>query len=149
MEISSPAFSDGGEIPEKYGYKRDNVNPPLKFSGIPAEADSLALVVDDPDAKEPAGKIWDHWLIWNIPPETGGIGEGEQPIGSREGMNDFGDRGYGGPNPPDGEHTYRFKLYALNSELNIKDASEKGELENEMEGHIVEKAELEGTFRPL
>lgn len=149
MDLSSPAFSDGEQIPEKYGYLRDNVNPPLNFSGIPEDAESLVLVVDDPDAEEPAGKIWEHWLIWNIPPETERIGEGEKPIGVREGMNDFGDRGYGGPNPPDGEHTYRFKLYALEGELNINDASEKEDLENAMEGLVLEETVLEGSFRPL
>lgn len=149
MEISSTAFSDGDLLPEKYGYTRDNVNPPVKFSGIPEETESLVLIVDDPDAEEPAGKVWDHWLMWNIPPETERIGEGEEPIGAREGINDFGDRGYGGPNPPDGEHTYRFKLYALDTELELNDVSEKKELEEAMEDHIISEALLKGKFRPL
>ncbi|MFB6174803.1 MAG: YbhB/YbcL family Raf kinase inhibitor-like protein [Candidatus Nanohalobium sp.] len=149
MEISSNAFSDGGRIPEKYGYKRDNIHPPLKFSDIPESAESLAIVVDDPDAKEPAGKIWEHWLIWNISPETTEIDEGQQPIGAREGMNDFGKRGYGGPNPPDGEHVYRFKLYALDRELNINDASDREDLKNETENDIIEKAVLKGSFKPI
>jgi len=149
MNISSPAFSDGGEIPDDYGYSRENVNPPLEFSGVPEEAESLVLIVDDPDAKEPAGKIWDHWLMWNIPVETSNIGEGEKPIGSREGMNDFGERGYGGPHPPDGEHTYRFKLYALDTELDLNDSSEKKDLKKAMDEHIINKALLKGKFRPL
>ena len=149
MDISSPAFSDGDLIPEKYGYKRENVNPPVKFSGVPEETESLVLIADDPDAEEPAGKIWTHWLMWNIPPETEGIGEGEEPIGAREGMNDFGDRGYGVPHPPDGEHTYRFKLYALDTELDLNDASEKEDLEEALEDHIISEALLKGRFRPL
>lgn len=149
MDISSPAFSDGENIPDKYGYSRDNVNPPVNFSDIPEKSVTLVLIVDDPDAEEPAGKIWDHWLIWNIPIETDGIGEGEKPIGAREGINDFGERGYGGPHPPDGEHTYKFKLYALDTELDLNNTSKKKQLKKAMDGHILGKARLKGNFRPL
>lgn len=149
MDISSRAFSDGEEIPEKYGYRRDNVNPPLEFSEIPEEAEVLVLIVDDPDAVEPAGKIWTHWLMWNIPVETEGIGEGEKPIGAIEGKNDFGDKDYGGPNPPDKEHKYRFRLYAVNSQPELDNSAEKEDIEQEIKGQVIEEALLEGTYEPL
>lgn len=148
MDISSTVFSDMDEIPEKYGYREENTNPPVKFSEIPENAESLVLVVDDPDAVEPAGKIWTHWLMYNIPVETTEIGEGEKPIGAEEGKNDYGDREYGGPNPPDREHTYRFKLYALDEELDLNQPVKKQGLEQAMEEHIIEKAKLRGTYEP-
>lgn len=149
MDISSTAFSDIDEIPKNYGYTEENVNPPLEFSDIPEEAESLILIMDDPDAVEPAGKVWTHWLMYNIPIETTEIGEGDKPIGAVEGKNDFGDRDYGGPNPPDREHTYRFKLYALDKELELNQPVKKEDLEEAMENHIMEKALLRGTFKPL
>lgn len=149
MDISSPAFSDGGSIPEKYGYTEENVNPPLKFSEISEEAETLVLIVDDPDAVEPAGKVWVHWLMWNISAETESIGEDEIPIGVTEGKTDFGERGYGGPNPPDGKHFYRFQLFALDTELELDPSSERKELEDAMEGHVIEEASVEGSFSPL
>lgn len=147
MRLTSPAFEDGGEIPEKYGYTRENVNPPLEIKGVPGSVDSLALIMDDPDAMEPAGKIWVHWTAWNIPADKEKIGEGES-LGT-EGMTDFRDVGYGGPNPPDGEHTYVFRLYALDSELDLMAGASREELEQAMQGHIVAETELEGRFHPL
>lgn len=148
MRLISPAFDDGGEMPEKYGYTRENVNPPLEFEDVPGDAESLVLLVDDPDAVEPAGKIWDHWTVWNIPPGAS-IGEGSIPGEAVEGMTDFRDTGYGGPNPPDGEHTYRFRAYALDTTLDLDSEATKDDVIDAMEGHVVEKAELEGTFSPL
>lgn len=149
MDISSTAFSDMGEIPEKYGYRKENVNPPLEFSDIPENAETLVLIVDDPDAVEPAGRIWTHWLMYNIPTATTEIGEDEKPIGAEEGKNDFGDREYGGPNPPDRKHSYRFKLYALDKELDLNQPVKKEDLEQAMEDHIIEKALHRGTYTPL
>ncbi len=91
LTLESPAFDDGERIPEEYGYTETNVNPPLEIDGVPDDADSLALVVDDPDAKEPAGTVWDHWIVWNVPPETGTIPEAWDPDDATEGTNDYGD----------------------------------------------------------
>ncbi len=148
LDLSSPEFSHGEAIPKKYGYTEENVNPPLEISGVPEGTESLALVMDDPDAIEPAGKVWDHWVVWNIEPNTSQIGEDEIPPGSVEGKNDYGERGYGGPNPPDKEHTYRFKLYALDDTVDLPPKSTKEKLEKEMEDHIIEKTVLEGTYSP-
>ena len=148
LKLSSPEFSHGEKIPRKYGYKQKNVNPQLEIDGVPSETKSLALVMDDPDAVEPAGKVWDHWVVWNIEPNTSQIGEDETPPGAVEGKNDYGDWGYGGPNPPDKEHTYRFKLYALDTTINLRRNSKKEDLEEAMEGHIIEKTVLEGTYAP-
>jgi len=105
LELSSPAFSDGDEIPRKHGYKQGNVSPPLKVSGVPSGAQSLALIMDDPDAKAAVGKLWVHWVIWNIDPKVDSIGEGKKPSGSVEGKTDFGESRYGGPAPPDYQST--------------------------------------------
>lgn len=147
MRITSPAFEDGGDIPERHGYTRENVNPVLEISEVPDEAETLALIMDDPDAMEPAGKIWVHWNLWNIPVDTSKIGESEPP--GVEGMTDFRDTGYGGPNPPDGEHTYVFRLYALDTELDLREGASRDELENAMENHVIEETELRGNFSPI
>jgi len=150
MELSSPAFRDGDPIPRKYGYTADNVNPPLELSSSPAEAESLALVVDDPDALEPAGKVWRHWLVWNIDPTRKRIPEdwSTDTAAAVEGENDYGETAYGGPNPPDGEHTYRFRLFALDAELDVPAGSTLDDLERAMEGHVLEEAVYEGTYAP-
>jgi hypothetical protein len=148
MRLSSPAFDDGDPIPERHGYDFENVSPPLSVSGVPDEAVSLALIVDDPDATEPAGKVWDHWVVWNVDPETTGIGAGETPAGAVEGRNDFGETGYGGPKPPDREHTYVFELLALDTELALDRGSTKAELRAATEGDVLATAELRGTFEP-
>lgn len=148
LKLKSPEFKDGERIPRKYGYEENDINPPLEISGVPGEAESLALVMDDPDAIEPAGKVWDHWVIWNIEPNTSQIGEDETPPGAVEGKNDYGGQGYGGPNPPDKEHTYKFKLYALDTTIDLPRNSKKDELEEKMEGHILDKTLLEGTYTP-
>ena len=143
LKLTSSAFSDGGEIPREYGYKNGNKVPPLTVSGIPEGTKSLALIMDDPDAMEPAGKVWVHWVAWNIEPTTT-----ELENLTTEGMTDFGEVGYGGPAPPDKRHTYVFKLYALDSELDLPDKSTKADVEKAMEGHIIEQATLEGTYAP-
>lgn len=150
FELTSPAFGDGGPIPREYGYAERNVNPPLRVAGVPDEAVSLALVVDDPDAAEPAGKVWDHWLVWNIPAETAEIPEDWDPgsVGASEGQNDFGESGYGGPNPPDGEHTYEFHLYALDATLDLRASAGREAFEDGATGHLVASTGLSGTYAP-
>lgn len=147
MKLTSPAFKDGGQIPERHSYIRENVNPELEIEDIPEEAESLVLIMDDPDAVEPAGKIWLHWTLWNISADTKIIGEDEAP--GVEGTTDFRDTGYGGPNPPDGEHTYVFRLYALNTELDLEEGATRDELEKTMEGKVVGETELKGDFKPI
>ena len=148
LKLRSPAFEHGERIPRKYGYEEEDVNPPLEINGVPEGTRSLVLIMDDPDAVKPAGKVWDHWVVWNIEPNTSEIGEDETPPGSIEGKNDYGKRGYGGPNPPDGEHTYKFKLYALDTMLDVRSNTKKDEIEKEMDGHLIEKTVLEGTYAP-
>jgi len=155
MELTSPAFSDGGEIPRECGYKHGNKVPPLKIDCAYTRIKSLALIMDDPDAMGAVGKIWVHWIIWNIHPDCPGIAEdgfliSDGPIieDTQEGMTDFGEVGYGGPAPPDKRHTYVFKLYALNIELDLPSESTKADVEKAMEGHILEHTILEGTYAP-
>jgi len=150
LKLTSSAFSDGGEIPREYGYKNGNKVPPLTVSGSPAVPESLALIMDDPDAMGAVGKVWLHWLEWNIIPNT--LDYSFFDLSHREdhfvGVNDFGEEGYGGPAPPDKRHTYVFKLYALDSELDLPDKSTKADVEKAMEGHIVDQATLSGTYAP-
>jgi len=148
LSITSSAFTSGGEIPKKYGYKNDNVSPPIKIRGIPSDANSLALIMDDPDAMKAVGRVWVHWVIWNIDPTISEISEGSSPSGSVEGKTDFGEIGYGGPAPPDKKHTYIFKLFALKTKLDLKKGSTKAQLEEEMKGQILDQAILKGTFAP-
>ncbi|MFB6079745.1 MAG: YbhB/YbcL family Raf kinase inhibitor-like protein [Haloferacaceae archaeon] len=149
LELSSPAFDDGEPIPEKHGHDAANVSPPLSVSGVPDDAETLALVVDDPDARDPAGTVWDHWIVWNVPPDAS-IPEGWDPTadGAVEGTNDFGERGYGGPAPPDREHTYRFGLYALDATLDLPPTADADDLRDAMAGHVLAEATLEGTYAP-
>ncbi|TYL36268.1 YbhB/YbcL family Raf kinase inhibitor-like protein [Natronococcus pandeyae] len=146
LTLSSPEFDDGERIPDQYGYDAANVNPPLEIDGVPDEAESLALIVDDPDAVEPAGKVWDHWVVWNIPPETTTIPEDWEPDEAMEGTNDFGETGYGGPSPPDREHTYRFELYALDTTLDLESETDADALESAIDGHVLAQTQFEGTY---
>lgn len=148
ITLASPAFNSGGEIPKKYGYKYDNLSPPLQISSIPSDAKSLALVMDDPDAMGAVGKVWVHWVLWNIEPSITDISEGSTPSGSIEGKTDFGEIGYGGPAPPDKKHTYVFKLYALKTKLELPEGSTKAELEKTMSDQIISQVSLKGTFTP-
>ena len=147
LKLTSSAFSDGGEIPRECGYKNGNKVPPLTVSGIPEGTKSLALIMDDPDAMEPAGKVWVHWVAWNIEPTTTEL-ENLTTEGMTEGMTDFGEVGYGGPAPPDKRHTYVFKLYALDIELDLPLKSTKADVEKAMEGHIIDQTQLTGTYAP-
>jgi len=143
MNLESPVFSNNGNIPSKYSCRGENINPPLKISGVPQKAKSLVLIVDDPDA--PRG-TWVHWTVWNISPKTIEIQEDSVPEGAVEGMTDFGKPGYGGPCPPSGTHHYFFKLFALNTTLDISSSSRIQDLEKAMAGHILDKAQLIGLY---
>ena len=142
LKLTSSAFSDGDEIPRECGYKNGNKQPPLTVSGVPEGTKSLALIMDDPDAMGAVGKVWVHWVAWNIEPTT------ELENLTTEGMTDFGEVGYGGPAPPDKRHTYVFKLYALDGILDLSSESTKADVEKAMEGHIIEQATLTGTYAP-
>lgn len=149
LRLSSPAFEDGAEIPRRHGYKGGNAPPPLEFFGVPDGCRSLALVVDDPDALKPAGRVWVHWIVWNMPPDAGRVGGAASlPGGAAEGLTDFGSTGYGGPAPPDGRHTYVFTLYALDAQLGLAAGSDRAALEAALEGHVIERAVLTGTYAP-
>jgi len=148
FELQSSKFSGGDEIPKKYGYKNDNVNPPLTIKGVPPEAKSLTLIMDDPDAQAAVGKVWVHWVISNIEPTTTEIPESSTLSNIVEGKNDFGELGYGGPAPPDKRHTYIFKLYALDSKLELQKGATKAEVESAMKGHVIEQTTLKGTYAP-
>lgn len=146
MELSSTAFAQGQPIPSKYSCDGQNVNPPLAISGVPSGAKSLALIMDDPDVPAAAGvKVWDHWVVFNMSPALSSIGENEQPPGVR-GKGTRGSLQYGGPCPPDREHRYFFKLYALDTMLDLKEGATKTELESAMSGRIIEQAELMGMY---
>ena len=141
LSVESPAFENNKLIPAKYTCDGDDVNPPLVIEGIPEEAKTLALIVDDPDA--PMG-TWDHWIMWNIPP-TGKIEENMVP--GTEGLNTYGRHAYGGPCPPYGTHRYFFKVYALDTKLTLNPDSKKKDVEKAMESHILAKGELVGLYR--
>jgi Raf kinase inhibitor-like YbhB/YbcL family protein len=149
MKILSPAFEDGKKIPSKYTADGINVSPPLEWKSVPDETNSLALICDDPDA--PA-KTWVHWVIFNLPAHLTGLPENVSPVtvlpdGAKQGKNDFGKIGYGGPAPPSGTHRYYFKLYALDTQLKCESIITKKELLAEMEGHILAEAQTIGTYQ--
>lgn len=140
----TPARGDENSyIPIRYSCKGSDISPQLDIEGIPDDTKSLVLIMDDPDA--PSG-MFVHWVVWNIPPDTELISEGESPPGI-QGMTDFHKRGYGGPCPPSDIHRYYFKLYALDTTLDISTNSTKKDVESAMQGHIIEKAELIGLFK--
>ncbi|MFC1647680.1 YbhB/YbcL family Raf kinase inhibitor-like protein [Patescibacteria group bacterium] len=143
MKISSSAFENEGEIPSKYTCDGENVNPSLDFADVPEGTKTLALIVDDPDA--PVG-IWVHWLVWNIDPNTTKINENSLPKGASEGTSSFGSVGYGGPCPPSGTHRYQFKLFALDTEIDMESSNDKAALESRMEGHIIDKVMYMGKY---
>ena len=153
LQLTSPAFSHGDEIPRKCGYKNGNSSPPLTIQmGESSDTKSFSLIMDDPDAMGAVGKVWVHWVTWNIAPAEPnglfGVGWNTKFNGAIEGMTDFGEVGYGGPAPPDKRHTYVFKLYALDTKLDLPDKSAKADVEKAMEGHIVGQATLTGTYAP-
>jgi Raf kinase inhibitor-like YbhB/YbcL family protein len=153
MLLTSPAFSHQRGIPARYTCDDDDLSPPLEWSGVPAAAASLALIVDDPDAPDPEmpRMTWVHWVLYNIPVSAGGLRENighDLPAGTQEGLNDWKKTGYGGPCPPIGRHRYFFKLYALDAMLpNLGPKATKKDLEAAMRGHVIEWAELVGTYQ--
>ena len=141
MKITSPEFKNNGFMPKKFTCQGQNVNPELLIEGIPSKTKSLALIVEDPDASI---GTWTHWAVYNMPLATN-IEEDSVP--GDLAMNDFRRKEYGGPCPPSGTHRYFFKLYALDTELDLQQDAGKRELERAMEGHILEKAEIAGLYK--
>jgi len=137
LSIISTDFEEGGEIPKNCGYKHGNKKPELDFMGMENEPFPWAMIMDDPDAMAAVGKVWVHWLEY-----------GNTDDSVTEGKNDFGEIGYGGPAPPDGRHTYIFKLYELDTDLDLKEGYSKQELEDAMKGHIIAETKLTGTYAP-
>jgi len=146
LTLKSSAFKDGEKIPLKYTCDGENVNPFLEIRNIPPGTQSLVLVMDDPDAT--GGETWDHWIIANITPQTQYIEEDTVPHGSVQGSNSWGSARYGGPCPPPGAdpHRYMFKLYALDIALDIPEGTKKQEIEEKMEGHIIQETTLQGLY---
>jgi hypothetical protein len=151
MTITSSAFAHNGSMPKQYTCEGKDISPPLTWSGIPGKAKSLALIVDDPDAPDPAAPrmTWVHWVVYNLPVSSTGLAEATKslPAGVLEGLNDWQRTGYGGPCPPIGRHRYFHKLYALDTVLPDLKKPNKARLEQAMKGHIVAEAQLIGTYQ--
>ncbi|HEX3148458.1 MAG TPA: YbhB/YbcL family Raf kinase inhibitor-like protein [Gemmataceae bacterium] len=152
LTLTSTAFQRNGPIPAKYTCTGDDLSPPLEWTGVPGDARSLALIVDDPDAPDPKApkRTWVHWVIYNLPARDGSLPEGvsasQLPTNAVQGTNDWPRLGYGGPCPPIGRHRYFFKLFALDIDLPDLGAATKAAVEKAMAGHIIEKTELMGTY---
>jgi Raf kinase inhibitor-like YbhB/YbcL family protein len=153
LAINSPAFESSGQIPPRYTCDGGGRSPPLRWSGVPDGARSLVLVVEDPDAPDPAApkRVFTHWVLYNLPADSEGlaegIGTGDLPAGALEGRNDWQRTGYGGPCPPKGRHRYVFRLIALDTELADLGAPSKADLEAAMANHAIETAELVATYQ--
>jgi hypothetical protein len=153
LSLSSPAFLAGGEIPEQFTCEGRDLSPALSWTGVPDEAKSLVLIVDDPDAPDPKAPrmTWVHWVLYNIPPTAQGLAQAvsprELPAGTREGTNDWKRTGYGGPCPPIGRHRYFHKLYALDALLPDLGPARKADVEAAMKGHVIAHTELMGTYQ--
>lgn len=151
MDLSSSAFAPQGEIPSQYTCEGQDIAPPLRWTGVPDRTASLVLIVDDPDAPDPAApqRTWVHWVLYDIPATASGLPEGGRPLpaGTHEGLNDWNQPGWGGPCPPIGRHRYFFKLYALDQALPALARPTKGAVEQAMRGHVIGQAELVGTYR--
>lgn len=151
MRLSSSAFEDNGLIPITYTCEGENISPPITISEVPDGSQSLVLICDDPDAttdpKGP-GHTYDHWVVFNIPPDVTGFGPDAVPTSASVGLNSTGQAGYTGPCPPTGEHSYIFRLYALDTVLNIDgENSGKGALVDAMHGHIIDQVDLRGRYQ--
>lgn len=144
LSISSPAFQHNGNIPAKYTCDGSDINPALMIENAPEKARSLVLIVDDPDA--PMG-TWVHWVVWNIDPKIKEIRENSIPGGASQGLNDFRKLDYGGPCPPSGTHRYFFKLYALDTLLNLPAKAKKADVEKAMKGHVLVEAQIIGLYK--
>jgi Raf kinase inhibitor-like YbhB/YbcL family protein len=149
IQLASPAFNEGDTIPRQFTADGKDVSPHLKWGDVPANTKSLALICDDPDA--PAG-VWVHWVLYNLPADARELPEGlpaakTLPSGGRQGTNDFGNLGYGGPSPPAGKpHRYYFKLYALDTTLNLEAGAKKADLVAAMKGHVAAEGQLMGRY---
>ena len=148
MKLTSSAFNNNSIIPSKYGYHHGNFSPPLKIENIPDNTKSLVLIMDDPDALPAVGKIWVHWTLWNISPQTSEILENTIPVDCIQGLTDFEEIGYGGPAPPDKEHTYFFRLFAIDKKIELKEGVSRDDLEKEIENSIIEECFLKGKYSP-
>ncbi len=149
MKLISSAFKEGETIPKKYTQHGQNINPPLEFIDVPADVKSLVLVMDDPDVPPQAGvPVWDHWVVYNIPPTQTMIPESVANVGV-SGKHTRGGMGYSGPKPPDREHRYFFKLFALDTTLDLLEGATKDEVLAMIDGHIIASAELVGRCAPL
>jgi len=149
ITVTSSAFTEGALIPKKYTCDAEDISPDLKWSGVPQDARSLALICDDPDA--PVG-TWVHWVLFNIPADVAALPAGVPADatlknGAHHGRNDFRKLGYGGPCPPGGTHRYYFKLYALDTVLNLESGSTKAQLLAAIKGHILAEGQLMGKYR--
>jgi Raf kinase inhibitor-like YbhB/YbcL family protein len=153
IKVTSPAFQPGAPIPSKYTCEGQDISPPLAWSGAPANTKSFALIVDDPDAPDPAKpqRVYVHWVVYNIPATTSSLPENASkkglPKGAVQGKNDWGKAQYGGPCPPIGRHRYFFKLYALDTDLSGLTSPTKADLERAMKGHVLGSGELIGTYQ--
>jgi len=153
LSMTSTAFSDNGPIPRQYTCEGNDLSPPLAWSGVPASAKSLVLIVDDPDAPDPAAPTvtWVHWVLYNIPPSAVGLPEAVTasalPAGTLQGTNDWRRTGYGGPCPPIGRHRYFHKLYAVDTVLPDLKAPTKVALEKALRGHVIAQTQLVGTYQ--
>jgi Raf kinase inhibitor-like YbhB/YbcL family protein len=145
LRIASPAFAHSTRIPTRHTSEDVDVSPPLQWSGVPEGTRQLALIAHDPDAPRPHG--WTHWVLYQIPPDITGLAEGDHG-GHTQGVNDFGQQGYGGPQPPEGHgtHNYYFWIYALDTELDLKPGLSRLELLEAMGDHVLEQARLVGTY---
>src|SRR5918912_1154936 len=149
LKVTSTAFQEGGMIPQEFTHDGANVSPPLSWESVPEKTKSLALIADDPDAP---GKTWVHWVAFNLPPTTKGLpanvpAQEAIPGGGRQGTNDFGKVGCGGPQPPRGVPRYYFKLYALDTELNLDSSATKDQLLKAMDGHVLAEGQLMGKYQ--
>lgn len=144
MTVTSTAFQNNALIPSKYTCDGKNYNPPLTFSQVPSNAQSLVLIIEDPDAPS---KVFTHWVVYNMPSSTLQILENQVPQNSSQGKTDFGNIGYGGPCPPSGTHRYFFKLYALDTTFNLPEGITKEKVEEAVNGHIIESAEIVGLYK--
>ena len=143
MTITSTVFQQNDPIPANYGRNGQNINPPLTFSEVPAEAKTLALIVEDPDA--PKG-VFTHWILYNMSPATLQIMEAQLPLNAKQATNDYGNQQYDGPAPPSGTHRYFFKVFALDKKLDIKPTAKRDEFYKAVEGGVIAQAEIIGTF---
>lgn len=144
MDIISPAFSDGGYMPEAFARDGGDISPPLEFANVPEGAASLALICHDPDA--PRAEGWTHWVLWNIPPDAGGFAQGSVPDGAVQGTTDWNEAKWGGPQPPSGTHRYIFYLYALDTLLDLPTTTAHKDLEQAMQGYVLEVASMTGLY---